>query len=303
MIVEINLVSDLVSDPENDGARESGPDRFTGADGNGGDRQAVSRLRRRLVACAALAAGAPLPLRSQQPARLTVAAASDLRFALDEVAAGFRAARPTLQLDIVYGSSGKIATQIRNGAPFDVFLSADIAFARELHADGFAAAPPRLYAIGRLAAWSADAELGRLPLPELARHERVRRFAIANPEHAPYGQRAVEALRSQGLYEVVLPKLVLGDNVSQAAQFIETGAAQAGLIAHSLVLAPSLASKGAWTLVPEAWHRPLEQALIVTRRAAALPAAAEFVAHLETPAARALLRRYGFALPGEASRS
>jgi molybdate transport system substrate-binding protein len=261
--------------------------------------------RRLLVRLAAAAAVGVLParVRAQAPAGLIVAAASDLRFALDELAAGFRTTRPGLQIDIVYGSSGKLATQIRNGAPFDVFLSADIAFARDLHADGHAAGPPRLYAIGRLVAWSADPALGRLPLAELVRHERVRRFAIANPEHAPYGQRAVEALRSQGLYDAAAPKLVLGDNVSQAAQFIETGAAQAGLIAYSLVLAPNLAGRGAWAQVPEAWHRPLEQALIVTRRAATRPLAAEFVAHLETPAARALLRRYGFALPGEGPRS
>jgi molybdate transport system substrate-binding protein len=260
--------------------------------------------RRRLLRGLAAAGGALLPAlaRPQAPARLLVAAASDLRFALDEVTAPFRAARPGLQVDIVYGASGKLATQIRHGAPFDVFLSADIEFARALHAEGHADGPPRLYAVGRLASWSADAALGRLPLAALVRHERVRRFAIANPEHAPYGQRAVEALRSQGLYDAVAPRLVLGDNVAQAAQFIETGAAQAGLVAHSLVLSPTLAGRGAWTLVPAAWHRPLEQALVVTRRAAARPEAAAFVAHLETPAARALLHRFGFALPGEGPR-
>jgi molybdate transport system substrate-binding protein len=254
-----------------------------------------------LAACAAPVARAQ---GAQGPAgRLTVAAASDLRFALDEVLRPFRSARPELQLEVIYGSSGKIATQIRNGAPFDVFLSADLAFAKDLFNDGFAAGPPRLYAIGRLASWSADAALGRLPLAEVVRAPQLRRFAIANPEHAPYGQRAVEALRSQGLYEAVAGKLVLGDNVSQAAQFIETGAAQAGLVAHSLVLAPQLAGRGAFTLVPEAWHRPLEQALVITRRAARLEAAAAVVAHLQTPDSRALLRRYGFALPGEQGRS
>lgn len=261
-------------------------------------------LSRRALAAALLAvpaAAAAQPGRG--PRRLIVAAASDLRFALDEVLVAFRAAQPALQVEVVYGASGKIATQVRNGAPFDVFLSADIAFAQALAREGHTAGPPRLYAVGRLVCWSADADLGRLPLAEMVQRPQLRRFAIANPEHAPYGQRAVEALRSQGLYDAVAPKLVLGDNVAQAAQFIETGAAQAGLVAHSLVLAPVLAGRGAWTLVPEAWHRPLEQALVVTRRAADHAGAAALVAHLETPTSRALLRRYGFALPGEAVRS
>jgi molybdate transport system substrate-binding protein len=256
---------------------------------------------RRAALLAALAA-ALLPRAQAQAMSLTIAAASDLRFALDEVLLPFRAAHPAARIDVIYGSSGKIATQVRNGAPFDVFLSADRAFAEALHQDGLSAGAPRLYAIGHLVAWSTDAELGRLPLAALVRDERVRRFAIANPEHAPYGMRAMEALRSQGLLDAVRPKLVLGDNIAQAAQFIETGAAQAGLIALSLVLSPALRGRGAYTRVPEAWHSPLEQAFVLTRRAKDNPLADAFANHLESPAARATLRRYGFALPGEAER-
>ncbi len=236
-------------------------------------------------------------------ARLTIAAASDLRFALDEVLEPFRTAQAGARIEVIYGSSGKLATQIRHGAPFDVFLSADREFADALHQGGLTSGPARPYAFGHLAAWSADAELGRLPLAGLVRHPRVRRFAIANPEHAPYGRRAMEALRSQGLAEAVQPKLVLGENIAQAAQFIETGAAQAGIVALSLVMAPALQGKGAYTQLPTAWHSPLEQALVVTRRAAdnaaTLALAHAFVAHLESTAARATLRRFGFALPGE----
>jgi molybdate transport system substrate-binding protein len=253
-------------------------------------------LQRRRFAFAVLA-GAALCAHAQAR-RLILAAAADLRFALDEVLPPFRAAQPGATVDAIYGASGKLATQIRNGAPFDVFLSADIAFAKELHEAGLTTGAPRLYAIGRLAAWSADAELGRLSLDALVRDARVKRFAIANPEHAPYGMRAMEALRARGLEDAVKPKLVLGDNVSQTATFIETGAAQAGLVAHSLLLAPALAGRGAWTLIPEAWHSPLEQALVITRRAADNPLAAAFVQHLEAPATRAVLKRYGFALPG-----
>jgi molybdate transport system substrate-binding protein len=253
-------------------------------------------LTRRTAVLAALAlAGA----RAQAAGRLTIAAASDLRFALDDALVAFRAAHPGTTIDAIYGSSGKLATQVRNGAPFDVFLSADIAFAKDLHDAGLSAGAPRLYAIGRLAAWSADPALGRLPLDALVRDPRVKRLAIANPEHAPYGRRAMEALRSRGLEDAARPKLVLGDNVSQAATFVQTGAAQAGLIAHAIVLAPALAGKGAWTLIPDAWHTPLEQALVVTRRGGGNPLAAAFVQHLEAPATRALLKRHGFSLPDD----
>ena len=231
-----------------------------------------------------------------QPATLTIAAASDLRFALDELLLSFRATRPGVRVDVVYGSSGKLSTQVRNGAPFDIFFSADRAYAQELEVAGFTAGAPKLYATGRLVAWSADAVLGRLSLDDLVRHPSVKRFAIANPDHAPYGQRAVEVLRNRGLYDAVAPRLVLGDNINQAAQFVQTGAAQAGIVAYSLVLSPALAGQGAWTLLPQAWHTPLEQAFVVTKRAAALPLAADFVRHLDLPASQALLQRYGFAV-------
>lgn len=259
--------------------------------------------RRRVLGTLALCSAGVVQAQAPRSVRLTIAAASDLRFALDEALTLFRGVQPGATVEVIYGSSGKLATQVRNGAPFDVFMSADIAFAREVHNAGLAVGVPRLYAIGRLAAWSSHAELGRLPLAALVRDPRVKRFAIANPEHAPYGQRAMQALQSQGLQADVQPKLVLGDNVSQAATFIETGAAQAGLIAYSLVLSPALANKGAWTLVPETWHAPLEQALVITRRAADNPLAAGFVRHLESPPTRALLRRYGFALPEQAQRN
>lgn len=267
----------------------------------GYDGRPMPLLRRTL-----LLAPLALPGRTawaQAGASLTVAAASDLRFALDELLQGFRAAWPGARVDVVYGSSGKLATQIRQGAPFDIFFSADRVYAQDLQAAGLSAGAPRLYAIGRLALWSTDAALGRLGLDEVVRHPAVQRFAIANPEHAPYGQRAMEALRSRGLIEAVSPKLVLGDNVSQAAQFVQTGAAQAGIVAHSLVLSPALAGRGAFTLLQQAWHTPLEQAFVVTRRAASSPLAAAFVQALDTPAARALLLRHGFSVPAPGAAS
>ena len=243
---------------------------------------------------------APAWARAQSGALITVAAASDLRFALDAVLEPFRAAHPSARIEVVYGSSGKLATQIRQGAPFDLYFAADRDYAQALHDAGLTAGPPRLYAIGRLVSWSTDAALGRLGLAELVRHPALKRLAIANPEHAPYGQRAVEALRSQGLLGAVQARLVLGDNVSQAAQFVQTGAAQAGIVAASLVLSPALAGQGAWTLLPQGWHTPLEQAVVLTRRGAARPLAAELLRHLGTGEMVALMRRFGFALPGAA---
>jgi molybdate transport system substrate-binding protein len=263
------------------------------------------RLPRRglLLGTAGLWLAPPVVARDRATRQLTVAAAADLRFALDELLQALRAAQPDLRIEVIYGSSGKIATQIRHGAPFDVFLSADVAYARDLHTLGLAAGPPRLYAVGRLATWSLQPALGRLALDDLVRHPDVRKLAIANPEHAPYGQRAVEALRARGVYDEARPKLVLGENVAQAAQFVDTGAAQAGIVAYSLVLAPALASKGAWTLLPQDWHQRLDQGLVVLRRAAANPAAAAFVKHMESPSGREVLRRYGFVMPVEAARS
>lgn len=239
---------------------------------------------------------APTTRAGEQPElQLIVAAASDLRFAMAAALDPFRAAHRGSRVEVVYGSSGKLATQIRQGAPFDLFLSADLAYARGLHEAGLTAGPPRIYAIGRLVLWSTDAGLARLGLAELVRHPALKKLAIANPEHAPYGQRAMEVLRSQGLLDAVRERLVLGDNVSQAAQFVQTGAAQAGIVAASLVLSPALAGQGAWTLLPQSWHSPLEQAWVLTRRAAASPLAAALLRHLESPEVVALMQRHGFA--------
>lgn len=252
-------------------------------------------LRRRLAACVA----AVLASTAALGADLTVAAASDLRFALDEIAAPFRAAHPGRSVEIVYGSSGKLSTQIRHGAPYDLFLSADAAYPRALHADGLSAGPVRLYAVGRLVLWSRDAALGRTALQDLPAQAGLRKFAIANPRHAPYGQRAAEALQHAGVWAALQPRLVLGENIAQTAQFVDSGAADAGLVALSLVLAPALAGRGAWTLVPAEWHAPLQQAYVITARAGTNALAAAFASHLESAGARALMQRYGFTRPGE----
>lgn len=231
--------------------------------------------------------------------KITIAAASDLKFAMAEVVEAFRRQHPGAQVEVVYGSSGKFLTQIVNGAPFDLYFSADIAYPRELASKGLASGEVRPYALGRIVLWSLDPQLANTPLKDLP-NKKIRKFAIANPQHAPYGLRAQEALQHQGAWEALRPKLVFGENIAHAAQFIDSGAADAGIVALALVMSPAMQGKGNWTLIPADLHAPLEQGFVITRRARDNPLAKTFADHMETGPARAVLRRYGFLLPGEA---
>lgn len=234
-------------------------------------------------------------------AAAAVAAASDLRYALDEIAAQFR--RDTGHaLRISYGSSGNYYRQILQGAPFELFMSADEAFVYQLHEAQRTEDRGVLYAIGRLvlfapraARWRADAgfEGFRAALAAGA----VRRFAIANPEHAPYGRAAEQALRKLNLWDAARPVLVYGENVSQAAQFAASGSADGGLFAYSLAVSPAIAKQGAYVLVPEHLHEPLRQRMALVKGAG--PGARSLYAYLQQPAARAVLGRYGFTVPAE----
>ncbi|MEW6416454.1 MAG: molybdate ABC transporter substrate-binding protein [Pseudomonadota bacterium] len=253
------------------------------------------KLLARLSACAALSLALIAPAQAD---KLTIAAAADLKFAMAEVVQKFRATRPGDQIEVIYGSSGKFFTQIKNGAPFDMYFSADIAYPRALAQAGLAAGAPRPYAVGRIVLWSPKPELANTALKDLLRAP-IRKFAIANPQHAPYGLRAMEAMQHQGIWDAMKPKLVMGENIAHTAQFIDSGAADAGIVALALVLSPTMQGKGAWTLIPAEWHEPLEQAYVITRRAAANPLAGEFAAFMASAPARAVMRRYGFVLPDE----
>lgn len=225
---------------------------------------------------------------------LTIVAASDLKFAMAELVEQYRLQHPGDDIRVIYGSSGKFATQIRNGAPFDMYFSADVEYPRMLEADGLTASPTRLYARGRIVVWTrgpAPLTIGDL------RDESVRRIAIANHRHAPYGVRAMEALQSVGLWEHLQPRLVYGENIAHAAQFVKSGAAEAGIVALALVKSPQLAKQGHWTLVPAELHMPLDQGYVTLKRAAGNAVAARFDAYVAGPAARAVLDRYGFELP------
>lgn len=230
--------------------------------------------------------------------RITVAAAADLKFALDEIVTEFRKSHPGAEVLVTYGSSGKFHTQLQQGAPFDLFFSADIAFPRELAAKGLAASEVRPYAVGRIVLWSNSRDAARMTLASLA-DPRITRIAIANPKHAPYGRRAEEALRAAGLWDKLQAKLVFGENIAQTAQYVQSGNAQVGLIALSLALNPELSGSGGYYLVPDSLHKPLEQAYVVTRHGAGKPLVKRFVDYLGAKKARSIMTRYGFVLPGD----
>ena len=230
--------------------------------------------------------------------KITIAAAADLKFALDEVVALFSRLHPADRVETIYGSSGKFQTQIRQGAPFDLYFSADIAYPRALKEEGFAASEVQPYAVGRIVLWSTSRDTAKMTLADLA-DPAIRKIAIANPKHAPYGKRAEEALKASGVWEKVEAKLVYGENVAQAAQFVQTGNAQAGIIALSLALSPELAKRGGYALIPDRLHQPLEQGFIITRRAENNGMAKRFADYMGGKPARAVMVKYGFVLPGE----
>jgi molybdate transport system substrate-binding protein len=245
----------------------------------------------------ALLAGCSRPTEDRT---VTVAAASDLQFALDEAVAAYRAEHPGVEVKVSYGSSGNFLAQISNGAPYDLFFSADVAYPRQLVDKQFADASTLVvYAVGRIVVWvpkSSPLDVERLGIATLT-DPRVRRVSIANPQHAPYGRAAEAAMRSLGVYDEVAPKLVLGESVSQAAQFVESGAADAGVIALSLALAPVMQRAGRYWEVPADAHPRLEQGAVVTSNAKDRAAAGQFLSFVARGGGKAVLARYGFTVP------
>lgn len=238
---------------------------------------------------------------AQQADVPVIAAAADLKFAVTELASAFKADTGK-EVKLSFGSTGNFATQIRQGAPFQVFMAADQKFIADLYKEGFTRDAGDLYAEGRIVLMvphgsmlKADEAMDDLAAQLAA--GRITRFAIANPEHAPYGLRAEEALKHRGLWDKVQPHLVLGENVSQAAQFALSGNAQGGIIAYSLALAPEVRSQGQFALIPHDWHEPLLQRMALLKNAG--PVAEEFYAYMKTPKAREIMKKFGFVLPAE----
>lgn len=258
-------------------------------------------LRALTVAIAAVVIGlgtAPAGLAAEQRAPV-VAAAADLNGALTEIAERF-AREHGQRVELVFGSSGTLTRQIRDGAPFEIFLCADEEFVESLARDGLTRDRGVLYGTGRIVLfappWSQLVPgAGLEGLAGLVAGGQLTRFAIANPEHAPYGRAAEAALRKHGIWEAVKPRLVLGENASQAAQFATTGNVAGGIIAYSLALAPNMKDRGTFALIPESDHPPLRQRMVLLTRAGRV--AERFYRYVQQPDARAILERFGFVIP------
>ena len=247
----------------------------------------------RFAACCLLLT---LPAAAQTPLR--IAAASDLQSVLPALTARFeRETRHTVEVS--FGSSGNFFAQLQNGAPFDLFFSADVNYPRQLESSRLTV-PGTLveYARGRIVLWSRnDAHLDMSGGLAILAEPRVRRIAIANPAHAPYGRAAVAALQHEQLYDRVQSKFVLGENISQAAQFAQSGNADAGLIALSLALAPAMRSIGRYVEIPGSYHPPIEQAAVVIRASRQQDVARQFLTFLRRPENQQTLEQAGFATP------
>jgi molybdate transport system substrate-binding protein len=243
---------------------------------------------------------APEISRAQSADRqINVASAADLSAALQEVAANYKK-RTGVEVKLSFGASGALTQQIQNGAPFDIFFSADMDYPRQLIASGLAeSATLYRYAVGRLVLWvpkDSPLEVERKGI-EVLLDLAVKKISIANPQHAPYGRAAVAALNHYGLYEKVADRLVLGENVSQAAQFVESGNAQAGFVALAHAVAPAMQGKGKYWMVPAEAYPPLDQGVVLISASAHKPDAGAFLEYVKTAEVASVLRRYGFSMP------
>ena len=229
------------------------------------------------------------------PEQITVAAAADLQFALTEIAALFED-ETGIKVNLVFGSTGQLTQQIENGAPYDLFAAANVAYIDQLVEQDLALPDTvKLYARGRIVlAVNRQSGLQALVLQDLMQPE-ITHVAIANPEHAPYGLAAMQALQSAGLWEQIQPKLVLAENVRQALQYVQSGDAEAGIVALSVADVPEIE----WTLIDEVLHAPLNQALAVLTSSSQPDLAAQFASYIYDDRGRAIMQRYGFVFPVE----
>jgi molybdate transport system substrate-binding protein len=265
-----------------------------------------NRLKKLCVAFPTLAAIAfadcAHPARAAEQGTVRVAAAADLRFTMDEIVEAFRRERTAVDVLVTYGSSGNFYAQLSNRAPFDIFFSADVDYPRRLIRQGLALADSEfLYGVGRLVVWvpkNSPIEVEKLGMQAL-RSPSVRRIAIANPRHAPYGRAAEAAMKSLGVFDQVKDRLVLGDSVMQTAQFVDSGGAEVGIISHSLALAPALRDKGRFWEAPIDAYPRQEQGGVILSWAKDRPAAEALRDFVLSEGGRAILRRHGFRFQGE----
>lgn len=247
-----------------------------------------------------------LPLLSAVPLKAEtalVAAASSMKFAIDELVLEFHQRRPEIQINVSFGSSGNFHSQIINGAPYDIFFSADSEYPRRLKEAGLAMPGGGLYAFGKIVLWvgtGPDVNLREEKMKTLL-NPAVKKIAVANPRHAPYGKAAVESLKHFAVYERVKDRLVFGENVSQAAQFAASGAAQAGIIALSLALNRKMKDSGTYWEIPPDAYRPLAQEFLVLKNGKNPRAAKTFAEFVIGTKGQDILKRHGFRVPGDNS--
>jgi molybdate transport system substrate-binding protein len=251
---------------------------------------------RRLIPALAILFGLSGGLCAAQ--EITVAAAADLQFVMQDVAVRFQS-ETGKSVKMIYGSSGNFAQQLQNGAPFDMFFSANLDYPKQLEAAGLTE-PDTFYqyAIGKIVVWVPnDSKLNISSGLKALLDPSVKKIAIANPQHAPYGKAAVAAMQKENIYDQVMNKFVLGENISQTASFVASGSADVGIVALSLALSPNMKDKGRYTEVPAGEYPPIEQACVIIRSSKNKAIAEQFQNFVQSSMIRELFQKYGFAIP------
>jgi molybdate transport system substrate-binding protein len=229
--------------------------------------------------------------------KVNVAAAANLRYVLEEIKTAYVKQNPKAKVNLTFGASGMLVQQIQNGANFDFFMAADNEFPLKLKAKGLTIGAMSTYAFGKLAIYSTTLDVEKKGL-EVLKSGSIKKIAIANPETAPYGERSIELLKSQKLYDGLKSKIVLGENISQTAQFAFTGNAEVGFIALSLALAPDMQGKGDYYIIPQSLYKPIEQACILIKTPVLNTEAAKFKRFVLSPATKAIWEKFGYGLVG-----
>jgi molybdate transport system substrate-binding protein len=229
-----------------------------------------------------------------QAQKVSIAAASDLKFALDSIILVYQKQHPSEKIQVTYGSSGKFYEQIQYNAPFDLYFSADVSYPNKLKEEGLTISEVKTYGIGRIVIWSKKINPNVEKMNSLL-NPKLNKIAIANPDHAPYGEKAKESMQYYKIYDQVKNKLVYGENISQTAQFVQLGAADIGIVALSLALSPTMKKAGGnYYVIPEKSHKPLEQGYVILKHAEKNPNALKFYNFIASPKAIAILTHFGF---------
>ena len=237
--------------------------------------------------------------KAQADEKMLIAAASDLKFAMDEICNDFNKIHSAINVEVSYGSSGNFYAQIKQGAPFDIFFSADASYPERLEEEDFAVKGQRqVYAIGKLVFWvSKKSALNPKKGLLIVLNPKMKKLAIANPKHAPYGRAAEEALRYYEVWDKIQGKLVFGENITQTAQFVQTGNADAAILALSLALSPKMADEGKYWILPDESYNKLEQAYVVLQRGKDKSGVNAFLDFVRGKQGRKILSHYGYVLP------